>query len=407
MKINRLLPVLLLSFVDAFGFTIMIPVLPFIVEKYGYGDIMYGLLLSTYAFFQFIAAPFLGTLSDKYGRKPILIISQIGTFLSWIIFAIAYFTPEINIIGISLPILIIFLSRIIDGMTGGNVSVVMAYVADITAEEKRAQTFGIVSAMGGIAMILGPVIGSLSVGTKVEYLGAIIIAGTISLFTLFSVMRIKESLPENKRRARKLWTCWTELLIWKKILKFRGFTEILKLFNIKVYFSFALNSFTTVIILFLIDDFGYSEKQLGLVLFLVGIMMVINQLVLVKLFVTRFGEQRSLIIALFCMASGLMVSIFFDNIYLLLACYYLMSIGISVGFSTFAALLTKKSPAEQQGEILGIDTSIMAFTSGIAPVLASLIYVGIGQLVFALLGVIVLIGPALNRLLLKNSIVKV
>lgn len=403
MNFNRLLPALLITFVDTFSFTVMIPVLPFIVEQYRYGDVLYGLLLSTYAFCQFIAAPFLGTLSDKYGRKPILMLSQIGTVLSWGIFGIAYFLPDIKLLGLSLPILIIFFSRVIDGVTGGNISVVMAFVADVTREEKRAQTFGLVSAMGGLAMILGPVIGSLSYGTAIGYLGTIIVAGGIALLALIFLTQIKESLPLAQRQDRQLWECWTDLLLWNRIRKYRANNGLLRLFNLKLFFSFSVNAFTTVIILFMIDAFGYSEKELALILVVVGTMMIVNQLFMVKLFITQWGEAFSMVLSLFLMAGGLSLSIFFNSIYALLLCYYIMSIGISVGFSVFSALLTQKAPTNKQGEILGLDTAIMAFTAGLAPIIGSLLYVGLSQYVFVLLGGIVLVGPVLNRLWLGKT----
>lgn len=149
--------------------------------------------------------------------------------------------------------------------------------------------------------------------------------------------------------------------------------------------------------------FGYSEKELALILLVVGTMMIVNQLFMVKLFITRWGESFSMVLSLFLMAGGLSLSIFFNSIYALLLCYYIMSIGVSVGFSVFSALLTQKAPTNKQGEILGLDTAIMAFTAGLAPIIGSLLYVGLSQYVFVLLGGIVLVGPVLNRLWLGKT----
>ena len=138
-------------------------------------------------------------------------------------------------------------------------------------------------------MILGPVIGSFSYGTSMGYLGTVIVAGTISFFALIFITKIKESLPPALRNDKELWCCWMELLLWKRIMKFRNTSGIFELFNIKVYFSFAINAFTTVIILYMIDAFGYSEKELAIILFSVGMMMIVNQLVMVKFLVSLFG----------------------------------------------------------------------------------------------------------------------
>ncbi len=126
---RKTFPIVLLSLVNGIGFTLLIPVLPFIVRDLGYSAAVFGLLMAVYPMSQFFAAPLLGTLSDYYGRRPILLVSQAGTLLSWIIFAAAYFTT-----GSIWPLLIIAFSRVIDGLTGGNQSVANAYLADVTTE---------------------------------------------------------------------------------------------------------------------------------------------------------------------------------------------------------------------------------------------------------------------------------
>src|SRR3989344_7690195 len=144
---KRLVPIAFLTFVNVIGFSIQIPVLPFIVDRYGGGPIMYGILLSSYSMFQFLGAPLLGSLSDKYGRRPILLISQTGTLISWVIFAFAYFVPSsIHVATIPLPLAIIMLSRVVDGITGGNISVANAYVSDLTGPEEKTRIFGLLGA---------------------------------------------------------------------------------------------------------------------------------------------------------------------------------------------------------------------------------------------------------------------
>ena len=140
LAMRKLFPILLLTFVNVIGFSLLIPVLPevlifFTGESSGW---LYGLLLSAYALSQFVAAPILGSLSDRYGRRSILLLSQMGTLLSWVIFGLAYFIPENwGVGGMSVALLVIMFSRITDGLTGGNVSVAQAWVSDrTTAKEK-------------------------------------------------------------------------------------------------------------------------------------------------------------------------------------------------------------------------------------------------------------------------------
>jgi len=156
---KELLPVILLTFVNTLNFSILIPILPFIIKSYGGGTVIYGIILSTYPFFQFFAAPILGSLSDRYGRRPILLISQAGTMLSWVIFAVAYFVPNVSVGIVSIPLLIIIISRIADGATGGNSAVASAYLSDITTHEEKTKAFGMVGGVVGLGLIFGPVIG--------------------------------------------------------------------------------------------------------------------------------------------------------------------------------------------------------------------------------------------------------
>jgi MFS family permease len=200
--LKKFFPIMLLTFVNVIGFSLLIPVLPVIAEKYApsISAPVYGALLSAYAFFQFLGAPVLGSLSDKYGRKPLLMVSQLGTTLSWVIFAAAYFLPDIAIGPVMLPLLVIAVSRIIDGITGGNISVAQAWISDATTNEEKTKAFGLVGAIFGLGFMFGPALGGLSAGTTLGYLGTCILAFTISLVTLIMIhLYLPESLKEEDR----------------------------------------------------------------------------------------------------------------------------------------------------------------------------------------------------------------
>lgn len=195
---KKLIPAFLLTFVNVLGLSILMPVLPFIVEDYGAPKWVYGLLLTLYSISQFFGAPYLGELSDAKGRKPVLVISQIGTLLSWFVFLVAIYLPSTPIWGYALPLWIIGISRILDGITGGNTSVTNAYVADITNRKEKAYIFGYLGGVSGIGMILGPGIGGTTASSSLGYLGTILAAITISTFTLFTIfLWLKESHPKS------------------------------------------------------------------------------------------------------------------------------------------------------------------------------------------------------------------
>ena len=190
------------------------PILPFVVESYGAPEWVYGLLLTCYSAFQFIGAPFLGALSDSSGRKPILLVSQAGTLLAWLVFLLALFLPNNNLLGLAVPIWIIMLSRILDGITGGNTSVANAYVADITTREEKSYIFGYLGGIAGIGMIIGPGLGGLAASTSLGYKGTILVAVAISTITLLAIsFWLKESLPLEERRERKKHNIWHSLFI--------------------------------------------------------------------------------------------------------------------------------------------------------------------------------------------------
>lgn len=160
-----------MNFVGTLGFSIVVPFLVFLVTQWGGNALVYGLIGATYSAFQLIGAPILGRWSDRYGRRKILLLSQLGTLVSWIIFLIAFFVP-VRILGdidsttlgqftLTLPLVLLFLARAADGITGGNISVANAYLADITDEEDRSRNFGRMALSGNLGFVLGPALAGL------------------------------------------------------------------------------------------------------------------------------------------------------------------------------------------------------------------------------------------------------
>lgn len=372
---KRLLPAYLLTFVNVLGMSILMPVLPFVVESYDAPKWIYGLLLTLYSVFQFFGAPYLGRLSDSNGRKPILLISQAGTLLSWFIFLLALYLPETPFLGFALPLWIIGLSRILDGITGGNTSVANAYVSDITTREEKSYIFGYLGGIGGLGLIIGPGLGGFSASSSWGYVGTILTAIGISSLTLLTIFwLLKESLPKENRRAVQKQSIWLSLRILKRIRITQPSHFIKVLFVLKFFFSTTMAFYISTIPLFMIDLFAFDEGQLGTFMLAVGGFMIFNQAVMSKQFIKRLGEYNTLLLGLALVVMGLVCITLTNNLWIYLAFYYVMNLGLSLCFPTFNALISIHANPQKQGEIMGVSESINSLAMALFPVIGATMY---------------------------------
>ncbi len=390
---KKLIPAYLLTFVNVLGFSILMPVLPFIVNDYGAPKWVFGLLLTLYSTFQFIGAPYLGSLSDTKGRKPILLISQAGTLLSWIIFAVALLLPDFPVFGLALPLVIIGLSRILDGITGGNVSTTNAYVSDVTTREEKSYIFGYLGGIAGLGFIVGPALGGFSASFSIGYLGTIFVTMGISIITLLTIIFwLKESHPEEKRIERNRQPLWKSIFIVRRVRELNPSPLIKSLFTLKAFFSSMMAFYIATISLYLIDLFGFDEGELGLFLLVAGAFLAFNQAFLSKQFIKRLGEFKTLLIGLGLSTIGLITLTLTSNLYIFIGFYYILNLGLSLSFPTFNALITIHANPKKQGEILGISESINSLATAIFPVLAAALYGIIGYRLYYIIAALPLVA---------------
>ena len=203
-----LYPLLLINFIGTLGFSIVLPFLIFLVLDFGGNAIVYGILAAVYPAFQLIGSPILGRWSDIYGRKKVLLISHGGTLIGWIFFLLALFLPVQNLfsinsplmgtIVITLPLLVLFFARFIDGLTGGNISVANAYLADISSDENRSKNFGIMAMSSNLGFIVGPALAGILGATIYQEILPVLAALILSLLTLIVIgFALKESKPKS------------------------------------------------------------------------------------------------------------------------------------------------------------------------------------------------------------------
>jgi MFS family permease len=388
---KKLIPAYLLTFVNVLGFSILMPVLPFIVNDYGAPKWVFGLLLTLYSTFQFVGAPILGSLSDMRGRKPVLIVSQAGTLLSWIVFGCALLLPDFPVFGLALPLVVIGLSRILDGITGGNVSTTNAYVSDVTTREEKSYIFGYLGGIAGLGFIVGPALGGYSASFSIGYLGTVLLSMAISLITFLTIIFwLKESHPVEKRVPRKRQSFWKTIFIVRRVRELDPDPAIKSLFVLKAFFSSMMAFYIATMSLFLIDLFKFDEGELGLFLLVAGAFLAFNQAFISKQFIKRIGEFETLLVGLGLSTLGLIAITFTSNLYLFIGFYYILNLGLSLSFPTFNALITIHANPEKQGEILGVSESINSLATALFPVLAATLYGIIGFKVYYLIALLAL-----------------
>jgi DHA1 family tetracycline resistance protein-like MFS transporter len=405
MLIKKIYPVLLLTFVNILGFTILIPVLPFIFRDFSSqlsyvplfeADMFYGALLSIYALFMFFGAFIFGGLSDKYGRKPILALSQFGTLCSWVIFGVSYFiSPELHLYYIPLPFIVMFVSRISDGLTGGNIAVAQAYLTDITNKAEKTNAFSWVGAAVGAGLIVGPGLGALSSDLYGNYLGTVLLAVIISLVTLISIVFfLPESLSSDKRH-NKLTINLNIYYVWKDL----NSRALRVLFSLRIATALLFHCFTAVLSLYLIDRYGLNQTSLGYFLLFMGFFVILNNLFLINRIAYYIGNANSLLLGFLLFAFGMFFISISPTLLIFSVFYYFLNLGLNLIFTNQQVLVTLLSRERDQGKIMGLNESLNALCAAIGPSLGTLVYINYESRAFLIFSlVLIIVSAALFKL---------
>jgi DHA1 family tetracycline resistance protein-like MFS transporter len=374
--------VFLIVFFDLLGFGILIPVIPQLLANplspdfllpIGYtlktGYILLGYLIAIYAFGQFLANPILGELSDRLGRRKVLAWCLSGTAVSYLVFAYAIVTKD-------LPLL--FVSRFADGLTGGNISVAQAVIADITAPKDRAKNFGLIGAAFGLGFIIGPYIGGkLADPTIVSWFNAAtpfwFAAGLGALNLAAVLLYLPETLKVKKEKAR--------LHLGKSFSNIaRAFRSVnlRTIFTTTFLYQGGFTFFTTFAAVFFITRFGFTQGKIGDYFSWIGLWIAFSQAIITPRLAGKFTEVQ---IARFSipLTGAVLLSYYFVNaswIIYAIAPFFAMVVGLSNANTT--ALVSKSAGPEDQGEILGIGSSVQALAQTIPAVLSGYIAGSIG-----------------------------
>lgn len=357
-----LVPLFLVVFVDLLGFGIIMPLLPFLALEFDASPVQIGLLATTYSFFQFVASPVLGYLSDRFGRKKILVISQLGSALG---FGLLAFAPSLSIV---------FLARIIDGITGGNISVAQAYIADVTKKENRARGMGILSAAFGLGFILGPALGGV-LAKNGFMLPGLVAAVVASMAAILTAVLLKETVP--KRPSFKKVGA-VRLNVWPR-LKHMLQKPPVRLF-LAAFFVINLSQslMQAVFPLWAEDRLGYGPGNVGMFFAYIGIWSVFVQVAILPQVLKKVSEKRAITLALFVWSLGFLGIPFARTIFALWAIMPLISLGSGVGVPIVQSLTSQASKDQTQGETMGVLQSVGSLGRIFGPVIGAEVFQLVG-----------------------------
>lgn len=358
MRKSPLFSIFLIVLVDVLGLTIILPLLPFYAESLGATPTVVGLLVSAYALCQLLAGPFLGHISDRVGRKPVLLVSQMGTFVGFLILAAAR------------SLWVVFLARIIDGLTAGNLSVAQACISDVTEPENRAKAFGLIGIAFGVGFLVGPAISGFLAQFAHYY--PILAAAGLSATSIFATWFLLPATPPHPHHDEETGLSWR---VYLAAFKDKQLAPLLWQF---FAYTLAFSTFFSGFALFAERRFTHNAlpfgvKEVGYVFAFSGFVGIIIQAGLIGVLVKTLGESRLVQMGFATMIGGFIIMGTTQRVsYLLLAIAFL-TYGSAVLRPALTSLITKRVARHRQGMVIGLMQSLMSVTQIVAPVIAGML----------------------------------
>ena len=396
---TSLLPILLVNFIGALGFSIVLPFLVILVTDLGGNEVIYGLVGATYSAFQFIGSPLLGNWSDRIGRRKVLLVSQAGTFLAWCLFLVALLIPvttiaqeNTSLLGnytLTLPLLLIFIARALDGITGGNISVANAYLADITPAAQKKANFGKMGAAASTGSVIGPVLGGVAGGTQY---GEVVPVALALVISLVAIGFIRYYLPDSRtaspvrigtdEHAAKS-TCQTQ----PSAPQSPGFFRALSLpgagYMVAMYFLFFLG-FSLFFVSFpvhAIQALDWSAADIGIFFSVLSAVVVLVEGPVMSRISDTISEGPLAVAGCLVLALGFYLFTQPSEI-AVYAGAVSYGVGTSILWPSFLSVLSKVGGDQYQGAIQGYAGSAGSLASIIGLVAGGLVYQQIGEGVF-------------------------
>jgi MFS transporter, DHA1 family, tetracycline resistance protein len=381
---KEFLTIFIIMVTETLGFSLILPFLPFYAQELGATPITIGLILTSFSLFQFFSAPIMGRLSDIYGRKPLLMLSQFSTFLGFVI------------LGFSNKLWLVFLSRIIDGALGSNFTIAQAYLSDISSKEDRSKAFGISGAAFGFGFLVGPALGGFLAGISFS-LPAFIAAGTTLVTIATTHFILKESV--NVDPSKKFSMADIKFLDTQTLKSIRGNKKVSAYFALFTTFVLSHSLFVSSYALFGERQLGYGVRETGIALTFVGLVNVIIRGFLLGKIIDRFGEERlqkaGIVFMVLCF--GILTVV--QSPWLFYLSIILFALGSGISRPVLMGEISRSVPAEKQGALMGLTNSIMSIVQIVAPLVGGYIlhhfvpgYLPLSSLVILLVGVALVYG---------------
>jgi DHA1 family tetracycline resistance protein-like MFS transporter len=345
--VTRPLVVIFLTiFVNLIGFGIIIPLLPFYAETFGASPLAIGLLFASYSISQLVAAPILGDLSDRHGRRPVLIFSLAGTVVSFAMLALAG------------SLWVLFLARIVDGLSGGNISTARAYVADVTEPKDRARAYGLIGAAFGLGFILGPALSGLLAG--ISYAAPIWAAAALTLVALgMAWVWLPESIHKTQAATG---------------VPFRNFRQMFdrplvrRVLAMDFVYWFSFSIFETTFALFAAERFGFDAPRTGYFLAGFGVLGAVIQGACIRPIVRRLGDKTTFDLGLLLGAAGLVAATLVHSVPLFAVALVPLALGMGFGHPTMSSLVSRAARGDEQGKVQGTASALESLSRTVGPV---------------------------------------
>ncbi|HCM84009.1 MAG TPA: MFS transporter [Alphaproteobacteria bacterium] len=352
---RALLLVFFTIFLDILGFGILVPVIPFLVQPFDSSALIIGLLTVSFSISQFIAAPILGVMSDRWGRRPVLLISILGAALAYAAF------------GAATALWVFFAARIVDGLTGGNISTAQAYIADVSKPEDRAKNFGLIGAAFGAGFVLGPAIGGIM--SHISLAAPAYLAGALCLLSaIFGYFFLPESLPQSRRRTRPFtlrdFNPFSQLLDFiKNPVLAMNFTSLLMM-------GLAMNALRSNFAVYARESLHYDASHVGYLYTYLGVIVVFTQMVLVRRIAPKFGDRKTALIGFTAMMIGFLWMATEPDLFQIICIMPLIAVGNGLCFPTITAMSSHAVQDDQQGGVMGAQQSVNSMAMIIGPFVA-------------------------------------